>query len=278
MPTIAYDASCTSLFTPQSTPPLFRANANYDSLQLCVEAARLAYFHDEDVLRDALAIVGFDQPEIFTDPGTDSHGYGAFRQADKLALLAFRGTQPESFDNIETNLEAILTPWPESGGRVHEGFAKAARALLPVVKPWLDTTAPARKTLLVTGHSLGAAIATLIASVCQPCQLVTIGCPRVGDADFNATLNRVDNTRFVDCSDLVTELPPEFGGYVHTTPMTYINRDGVIDRNATEASAVIDRGVAKATYVLEYAVHAGNVRLRELADHTPINYIRAVFP
>jgi hypothetical protein len=284
VPAIPYDATRASLFTPQSTPTLFSPGHDFDIRAICVEAARLAYVHAEDggpalmELRDALAIVGFDPPEPFSSADTGSQGYGAFRRADSLAMLAFRGTEPDSLADIATDLAASLAPWPESGGRAHTGFARAARSMLPLVTQWLGTTAASRAKLVITGHSLGAALGSLIASVCKPDQLVTIGCPRVGDAAFTATLDTIAITRLVDCCDIVTELPPELDGYVHIAPMTYVTSAGIVDTSADDAFVESDRAAARRAYVCDYAWREGTVIVRDLADHTPINYVRAVFP
>ena len=174
-------------------------------------------------------------------------------------MLVFRGTEPDSLADIATDLAASLTPWPESGGRAHAGFARAARGLLPPVTQWLGTTAASRTKLVITGHSLGAALASLIASICKADQLVIIGCPRVGDAAFKTTLDGIAIMRLVDCCDIVTELPPELDGYVHIAPMTYVTSTGVVDTSADDAFVESDRSAARRAYLRDYAWREGAV-------------------
>ena len=284
MLTIPYDPTRDALYSPQLRATVFAAGGAYSIPALSVEFARLAYVHGEDGgpelarLGEALALVGFEAPTLFGGAQTDTHGFGALRPADGLVILAFRGTEPEELTDIATDLDASMTPWSESAGNVHEGFARAARSVLPSVTTWLQTTQGGRTGLVLTGHSLGAAIATLVASVCRPNDLITIGCPRLGDADFAATLGEVEVTRFVDCCDLVTELPPELGGYVHVGPMTYITSEGLLSPAADEAAVQADRASARIAYLRDYAWRTGNVMLRDLADHAPINYVRSLFP
>jgi len=284
MPGIPYDATRAALDTPQLRATVFVAGTSYDDVMLSVELARLAYVHYEDGgaeldrLKEALSRVRFDDVVLFEDAATGTQGYGASRSADGLYVLAFRGTEPTQLTDLGTDLEFSLTDWTEKAGRVHKGFACAARSNFASVNQWLEQTQAARKRLIVTGHSLGAAIATLYASVIAPDKVVTIGSPRVGDADFVATLAGIDMTRLVDCCDVVTELPPEVGGYVHAGDAAYLTRDGVLASSTDPNFVRDDRLAARADYLRDYAWKTGNELLRDLADHAPINYVRCFMP
>jgi hypothetical protein len=141
--------------------------------------------------------------------------------------------------------------------------------LLPVVQA-IDCR------LLFTGHSLGAALATLLASLKAPSSLYTIGSPRVGDHDFVASLGTVDSFRYVDCCDAVTQLPPAFLGYAHLGDPRYIDRNRQVSENPSDNFVSADRLRARADYLLQYAWKSGNVGVRDLADHAPINYVTAI--
>jgi hypothetical protein len=280
MPGIPYDASRTALETPQLRGTVFVAGINYDDAALSVELARLAYVHYEDGgaelnrLKEALGRVRFNDVVIFEDAVTGTQGYGTSRSVDGLCVLAFRGTEPTQLTDLGADLQLSLTDWTEKTGRVHKGFACAARSIFASVNQWLEQTRATRRRLIVTGHSLGAAIATLYASVIAPDKLITIGSPRVGDADFVAALADVDMTRLVDCCDVVTELPPEVGCYVHAGDATYLTRDGVLASSPDPDFVREDRLAARESYLRNYAWKTGNVVLRDLADHSPINYVR----
>ncbi|MDN7180682.1 lipase family protein [Caballeronia sp. SEWSISQ10-4 2] len=280
MPGIPYDATRTALEAPQLRATVFVAGTDYDDVALSVEFARLAYMHYEDGgaeldrLKEGLGRVRFDDVVIFEDAATGTQGYGASRSVDGLCVLAFRGTEPTQLSDLGADLQFSLTDWTEKAGRVHKGFACAARSVFASVNQWLEQTRAARRRLIVTGHSLGAAIATLYASVIAPDKLVTIGSPRVGDADFVATLAGIDMTRLVDCCDVVTELPPAVAGYVHASDAAYLTRDGVLASSADPDFVRDDRLAARTDYLRNYAWKTGNVVLRDLADHAPINYVR----
>ena len=283
MPIIEYDPTRLALLSPESRPTVFVAGSDYTHLQITVEAARLAYAPAErdsvalQRLTSALGFAGFSKPRIFTDPVTGSEAFGAYRQTDGLALVAFRGTQPEDVSDIATDIQFNRVQWQPGTGTVHAGFAKAALALMEPVRQWLQSDAISRKHLMLTGHSLGAALATLLATVFQPARLVTIGSPRVGDQAFAASFGGIDSTRLVDCCDVVTDIPPEGLFYSHVTPMTYISRDGIIEQGFDSAAISADRSSARARYFIDHAWKVGNVIVRDLADHAPINYVRAVF-
>jgi hypothetical protein len=134
------------------------------------------------------------------------HGFVAVLK--NITLLAFRGTQ--SVANCLTDLEATLVSRRPYPGRVHSGFAKAVEEVLPSVRKLLPSSAHT-KSLWLTGHSLGGAMATLasvrLAKAGYNVRAVyTYGSPRVGDRIFRH-LYHWPNYRFVCGNDLVPHLP-----------------------------------------------------------------------
>jgi hypothetical protein len=82
----------------------------------------------------------------------------------------------------------------------------------------------------------------------------------------------VEILRYVDCCDLVTRVPPEFIGYTHAGDLYYIDRERKIARQPDESTIADDQDHARVNYLLECALKIGNVAVRDLADHSPINY------
>jgi hypothetical protein len=123
---------------------------------------------------------------------------------------------------------------------------------------------------------LGAALATLLANVKAPSALYTIGSPRVGDHDFIASLTGVKSFRYVDCCDIVTQMPPALFGYAHLGDPYYIDRSLQMSFNPIDDFISADRLRTRADYLLQYAWKNGNVAVRDLADHVPINYVTAI--
>lgn len=292
VPSIPYDSSRTALFSPALHPTLFQAGQNYSHVQLGLEAARLAYLKFElkatlpqeaIKLDQALALVGFGQVKAFNNPQTGSQGFGAYRPSDKLALLAFRGTEAQERTDLSTDADFKPIPWSKASGHVHRGFAAGVLSLWPDVEAWLNKDVGARASLLICGHSLGAALATLVASVptFRTTSLVTIGSPRVGDEGFAQCFvgQGITITRVVNCCDVVPHLPPEtpLPLYTHVSPMAYIDREGLRVSEPATGGQQEDQWRARAQYLVDHAWRKGSVEVRDLADHAPINYIRAYF-
>jgi hypothetical protein len=282
MSTIAYDASRSALYSPERHETLFQQGRNHTPTQWAIEASRLAYYRAEGSererarLAEALANAGFGPPTLFIDDAT--FAFGAVHSGDHTALIAFRGTQPDEIRHLATNLQAQQSTWDESGGRAHAGFAKAARAVIPQLHEWLAGIGIQRSRLILAGHSLGAALATLTATVLRPDLLVTLGSPRVGDAPFVAALADIHIVRLVDGCDVVTQLPPALSFYAHAGAVTYITcLDGMCVDDPSPTMIEADRIQGRARYAAEHAWKTGAVLLRELADHAPINYARGFF-
>jgi triacylglycerol lipase len=133
---------------------------------------------------------------------TSSQGF-LVETAD-YAVMVFRGTKfprpsvilQSPFEligiikNILTDIKdikpQIITTEPlKFDVPVHTGFAEALQSLWQPIQAQLDVIGS--KPLFLTGHSLGGAIATLLAFQLKPQQfssLYTFGCPCVGDAQF----------------------------------------------------------------------------------------------
>jgi hypothetical protein len=276
--TYRYDSSRDALYRPHLAHDFFPVKIGLPDDLLCAECSLLVYkrfesFPDEEhEARSALLSAGFDEVAYFNRDG--SQAFAAWSSNSRTAVVAFRGTEQEDFTDMAHNLETFSRPWPQ-GGKVHEGFKEYLDLIWPELDRWLQEH-PGR--LLFTGHSLGAALGTLAASLRKPAKLATFGSPRVGNSDFVNTLSGFDISRYVDCCDLVTRLPPSSFGLAHVKPGSplYIDRLGEIKPDATEDFIREDRGTAREEYILHEAWRRGSVAIRDLADHAPINYVYAL--
>ena len=284
--TIPYSAKKEDLYFPGRASNLFLNGLPKFEETLCAEMSRLAYCRcepdfafDRKAIERFLARAGkwscaFVESEV--DPQCRGfHCLVATRvdpTKESLAIVTIRGTDKDDPSDVADDVDIEAVAW-EGRGKVHRGFADALRSVRGDLDELLN---PIEGKLLYTGHSLGAAMVTLLASVRKPAALYTFGSPRVGNADFVATLNGVKSARYVDCCDLVTRLPPEALGYFHFGQPLYINRSQKIVSGPGTAYILEDRFCAEEQYLCTYAWHPENVGVRDLADHAPINYVSAL--
>ena len=115
----------------------------------------------------------------------------ANRQNKRDSLISVRGTA--SLFDLATDLNGLRTLGP-GGHRVHQGFMDAATSIADDVDKHIRAHDPIR--LHFTGHSLGGAIAILLAAKYaqdkkyDEVYCYTFGAPRVGDANFGDWLVR----------------------------------------------------------------------------------------
>ena len=168
----------------------------------------------------------FDKPASGIVPLSAAKGYVA--QAGAATIVAFAGTEPESFPTWLGNLN--MRP---AGNGAHSGFSGAAKAAEPDVVAALGrTTGP----IYLTGHSLGAALAAIMAMRLAdgPFReriqgVYTIGMPRPGDAEYAANYNArlgARTFRLVHGEDLVTKVPPYLLGSRHVGALLACQRGG----------------------------------------------------
>jgi Lipase (class 3) len=285
---VPYSARQQDLFYPAKDLSGFPTVLPKTDAQLCAWMCLLAYrdnypasfAFDQGTISAKLSGLGFQSVQFFESVGHERQGGTHCLLAihddpdpnKKRAVVAFRGTDKDDPTDLLDDVDAPLVDW-QGASKVYDGFKDA---LEEVQAGLLAAIQPINYKLLMTGHSLGAAIATLLASLKTPTALYTIGSPRVGDAAFTASLGGVTSYRYVDCCDAVTELPPAGLGYAHLGNMLYIDRHRKVMNAPSDGTVSADHLIARAEYLVRYAWKTGNVGVRDLADHAPINYVTAI--
>ena len=124
-----------------------------------------------------------------------SSGFVAVSHSEKAIAIAFRGTQ--SYTQMLTEIICILTEPPtdfEAGGKVQEYFLSVFNVIWNDLRQYVNEEIknnPSYK-VWVTGHSLGAALASLASTLIlyegktsrDNLMLYTFGQPRVGNYDY----------------------------------------------------------------------------------------------
>ncbi|MGF1458587.1 MAG: Mbeg1-like protein [Leptolyngbyaceae cyanobacterium] len=194
---------------------------------LCAKLSKEVYKSFADIIFES--IPGSESTLIESDDAgqTDTQAALLYAQDAQVLYIIFRGTE-KSIDWIN-NFQFRQQIYPygdatETDVRFHRGFMTAYFAvrdrLLKVVQDFPDVP------LIIAGHSLGGAIATIAAldiqynitqHTEQPITLHTFGAPRVGNSALVESFNRrVPNShRFVYGWDLVTRVPRTWQGYEH---------------------------------------------------------------
>lgn len=279
MPRIApYDASAKSLFFPHTRSALLQPGGTYNEAQIAAECARLVYvpFDKDPVagtqLRSTLTSLGFIDIEFYSNTALDAQAMVLAYPALNLLILSIRGTEVNLKDYKTDFFEWKLKPWAGSG-QVHHGFAEALDALWTQISTWFAVRSGTR---IFTGHSMGAAMATLAAGRLPPQRVYTFGSPRVGDTTFTSSLSGIDIRRYVDCCDVVPTIPLRIMNFSHVGRLYYFDRKGDLHLDTSDSLRDSDARWANLSYLFSYAWRPGNVWLRGLADHNPFNYCSAV--
>jgi hypothetical protein len=267
----------------------------------CAEAAMLAYQEPQRIAELASAVIteGWEV-QLF---GHDQPTLAVLLKSRDAAILAFRGTRVNGFERLDT---VFTRPWldyadvkadaqfvpaafaPE--GSVHGGILESLERF------WKRhgtevTQATGDVPLFLTGHSLGAAVATLVAAGKRfesATAVYTFGSPRVGDSKFRDLIagRGLAVHRFVHGSDLVTTLAPEgLFGFTHASDILHIKPDGSgIDTEEPDLAGVLMNALKQADVSIRSAIlnftenrllnpHRLLVPKGALADHAPVFYV-----
>jgi triacylglycerol lipase len=139
-------------------------------------------------------------------------GFIAGNKSD--VFLVFRGTMTSGELLRNFNVKLVRCPYT-SLGKIHDGFLQTYESFRSRILDTLKSVRP-EKRLFVTGHSLGAALATLavpdiIAETAFKSPTVyTFASPRVGDCEFASAYNGLckgRSFRIVNTCDLVVSIP-----------------------------------------------------------------------
>ncbi|THH26543.1 hypothetical protein EUX98_g7640 [Antrodiella citrinella] len=209
------------------------------------------------------------------DGGETPRFYIATDPSIQAVVVAHQGTDPENLlsdaNDVEiahVTMNTTLFPGAAKGVEVHDGFqatqGRTADLVLSTVKSALSSSG--FKTVLVTGHSLGAAVAVLDATMLKmqlssdiSIKSVTFGQPRVGNQAF---ANMVDSllsgfVRVTNQHDIVPIVPPELLGYeqvsgeIHITTVdsttgvaTLVSCPGQENSNCADSNSILNVSIA----------------------------------
>jgi hypothetical protein len=146
---------------------------------------------------------------------------GFIGERPDAVILAFTGTDPGVWQNLATD----FTLRPHAQTDIHEGFWQAADAAKDQLAEAVERSKTLGKPLFITGHSRGAALASLAALAAYKKDAAHVlgavylfGAPRTGgtkfQGEYNAALGPI-TYRFVHGIDVVSRVPPSNLGFCH---------------------------------------------------------------
>ena len=174
-------------------------------------------------LKSALAQADFEFVRAFNEG--DTQAFLAKRNADKVAVLAFRGTEANKWRDVKSDLDARFYKG-EGGAKIHSGFKGAYDQVREQVREAVDGLT-GEFSLYITGHSLGGALATIAARDLERDSLAacyTFGGPRVGDEEFGDDI-RAPIYRVVNAADGVPRVPPSWFTYIIVFLVSFASKD-----------------------------------------------------
>ncbi len=171
---------------------------------------------------------GFDTVTYYGNAGSNAY---VVESKDDVVVVC-RGTEVKEWADVKADLSIALVPSRSGIGKVHRGFRTYTDKIWEPIKSHISPVK--NKDIWFTGHSLGAAMATLMARRCvldismRVPILFTYGSPRVGNrAYINEFNGQITHHRWVNDGDIVTKVP-FVPFYYHCGTMHHISSSGKV--------------------------------------------------
>ena len=254
-----------------------------DNAFACARASLLAYdpTRNREKVSEAFGLPVTEVVE-FKGGGTDAEGFLAL--LDDAVAIVFRGTN--SVANWVDDAAVLPLPFRNKGA-VHSGFRVSLDSVWVTISSTLDRWKGGGRTLWITGHSLGGALAHLTTAylrfpldptttVPKPVAgLYTFGQPRIGTRDFctpcDADFGQL-YFRFVNNEDIVPRVPPRLLGYWHAGHLEFIDAHGTISDEMAMWHGILDAIEVGLSGFRE--LQAQKPQVEQIADHSMALYLK----
>ncbi len=260
---------------------------------ICATASNVIYGDVSDPAgqnssQQTMADLGFTEDFVWIDlQGVFKDVCAFVVSSDEYNLLVFRGTKifqdwmtdlactPVRFDWVFTSAPAI--------GEIHAGFGHCLADGLSDIVDALSKRKDVTRPLLITGHSLGGALAALSAAhfgvinlpIPRVSAVYTFGQPRIGLHDFCNTYSRVvaeKLVRFINKTDLVPRVPFTNWDYSDEGTMIHFDSSGVPSLEATQWQNFLTRTIQSLGNFFEIIT---NLRV-DVGDHSMAGYLSLI--
>ena len=165
-----------------------------------------AVYQSEDNIRVLIESSNYSLTLYHTIAGTQISFLLATNELTRTQIIAVRGTSNIENAMIDISLKLVLDQ--KTGIRLHDGFSFAAKQVYAELKPMLK----ADYKINVTGHSLGGAVALILAIYLDADQfnveqVTTFGQPKVTNIAGANKIQHINVIRVVTPLDLVPLVP-----------------------------------------------------------------------
>ena len=234
-------------------------------IQYNAELAVLAYQAPESIQWNDYKIIWSKWIE---HKPSDTQGFVAIK--NRTIYVVFRGS--ESKKDFQNDASVQKVPFIKEGEKVHIGFKSCWEPVVEDVYLAISEASERMSTVdsvVVCGHSLGGAVATLMAYSVKNrfygfhVECCTIGSPRVGNKVFKQNFDKsgIESIRVVHNNDLVTHTP--YIGFQHVNFQLRLDSDGNVKK-----------GDGTLGYLWDYvkSIFTGE----NIKDHMGENYMGAI--
>ncbi|NUM34686.1 MAG: hypothetical protein HUU50_09085 [Candidatus Brocadiae bacterium] len=231
-------------FAAQNPFPAGESAFNFIVATWLAYISKLAYWSPKQI-GNSLSSIGFIDT-VFFEYGSHQAILTKFREEKPFIVIAFRGTEPDDYRDILTDIVVMKRKHESRNFNIHAGFFEAFKILWGTPTDYDNIKIEGNKGIInylskinleknipiyITGHSLGGAIATLAAYEYNPTATYTFGQPRVGDKSFlehfeaNTKLSK-SFYRIVNNADIVSRIPSQNMGFQHVGNLKSFNHKG----------------------------------------------------
>ncbi|MDH5217929.1 MAG: lipase family protein [Gammaproteobacteria bacterium] len=191
-------------------PGKINSSPQFDNALFYAKVSDLSYKTDAQI-PPGLTALGLTLKKTGNVSGTEVQYFVAEDTRQEHQIISVRGTaNPE---NVIVDAKFVFIDVESLGIKVHKGFAEASKEVLKDLLKDNADTLDKTKPIIVTGHSLGGAVAVLISMHLQEMgyhidSIYTYGQPKVTDRHGANKFKSIPLIRYANNKDIVPLVPP----------------------------------------------------------------------